>query len=254
MSYSVGQVAAFAKVTVRTLHHYDEVGLLAPGERSLSGYRKYLDTDLQRLQQILFYRELGFPLEEIAAIMDDPETDTSTHLRRQRRLLKGKIERLQEMVTAVEYTMEAHIMGISLTPEEQFEVFGDFRPQDHAEEVEQRWGGTDAYRQSQRRTASYTKQDWERVMAEAAETVRRLVEAKDAGIDPASEQVMALAEEHRQHITRWFYDCSYEIHRGLGQMYVDDPRFTATYEGFSPGLARYVCGAIGANADRAAAN
>lgn len=131
MGYSVGQVAGFAGVTVRALHHYDEIGLLSPGERTVAGYRRYTEPDLDRLQRILFYRELGFPLEEIAVILDDPAVDAVTHLRRQHELLRQRIGRLQAMAAAVETAMEAHTMGISLTPEERFEVFGDFRPQDH---------------------------------------------------------------------------------------------------------------------------
>lgn len=157
--YSVGHVARAAKVTVRTLHHYDRIGLLRPSGRTAGGYRRYSDADLERLQQILFYRELGFPLEEIAEILDDPRADPMTHLRRQRDLLVGRIDRLRAMVTAIEHAMEARRMGISLTPEERFEVFGDFDPEAHAEEAAERWGGYDAYQASQRRTAAYTKAD-----------------------------------------------------------------------------------------------
>ncbi|GDY43742.1 hypothetical protein SANT12839_046240 [Streptomyces antimycoticus] len=140
MSYSVGQVAGFAGVTVRTLHHYDEIGLLRPGTRSTAGHRRYDDADLDRLQRILFYRELGFPLEEVAVLLDDPDIDPQAHLRRQHRLLTDRIERLRKMAAAVEQAMEARKMGINLTPEEKFEVFGDFDPDEHQEEVEQRWG------------------------------------------------------------------------------------------------------------------
>lgn len=116
MSYSVGQVAGFAGVTVRTLHHYDDIGLLAPGERSHAGHRRYNDADLDRLQQILFYRELGFALDEVAALLDDPAADPRAHLRRQHELLTARIEKLQKMAAAVEHAMEARTMGIDLTP------------------------------------------------------------------------------------------------------------------------------------------
>lgn len=128
MSYSVGQVAGFAGVTVRTLHHYDDIGLLVPSERSHAGHRRYSDADLDRLQQILFYRELGFPLDEVAALLDDPAADPRAHLRRQHELLSARIGKLQKMAAAVEQAMEARSMGINLTPEEKFEVFGDFDP------------------------------------------------------------------------------------------------------------------------------
>ncbi|WP_446212856.1 MerR family transcriptional regulator [Micromonospora sp. IBSANI012] len=248
MAYTVGQVAKAARVTVRTLHHYDEIGLLSPSGRTAAGYRRYDDADLERLQHIRFYRELGFPLEEIAAILDDPTADPGAHLRRQHELLSGRIGKLQEMVTAIELAMEARRMNINLTPEERFEVFGDFDPDAHAEEAERRWGDTDAYRESNRRAARYSKEDWLRNKAENEDWGRRFVEVMASGAAADSPEAMALAEEHRQLISRWFYDCSYEIHTGLADMYVADPRFTAYYEAIAPGMAAYLNEAIHANA------
>jgi MerR family transcriptional regulator, thiopeptide resistance regulator len=249
--YSVGQVANLSGVTVRTLHHYDQIGLLSPGRRSPNGYRRYDDRDLDRLRQILFYRELGFPLEEVAALLRDAPADQSVHLRRQHRLLRDRIARLERIVVVVEKEMEARQMGISLTPEERFEVFGDFEPEDYAEEAEQRWGDTDAYRQSQRRVATYSKEDWRELKAQGADIDRRLAAAVGAGASAEGEEAMGLAEEHRMHITRWFYDCGYDIHRGLGDMYVGDSRFAARYEEIASGLAQFLRDAIHANARRA---
>jgi hypothetical protein len=141
-------------------------------------------------------------------------------------------------------------MTTSLTPEERREVFGDNDPAQYAEEVEQRWGQTEAYQQSRRRTSTYTKQDWQRINAEATEVSNRFAGLMSAGAAPGSVEAMAAAEEHRQHITRWFYDCPLETHRGLGDMYVADPRFTATYEAIAPGLAQFIRDAIHANASR----
>ncbi|GAA3821418.1 MerR family transcriptional regulator [Streptomyces phyllanthi] len=250
MSYSVGQVAHVAGVTVRTLHHYDEIGLLVPSERSHAGHRCYSDADLDRLQQVLFYRELGFPLDEVAVVLDDPDADPRAHLRRQHRLLTARIEKLQKMAAAVEHAMEARRMGINLTPEEKFEVFGDKDPEQYAEEAEQRWGNTEAYAESQRRTASYTKDDWKRMQDEVADWGARYDALMTAGESPDGERAMAMAEEHRQHITTWFYECTYEIHRGLGEMYVSDERFKAFYDSMRPGLAEHLRGAIAANASR----
>ncbi|MEU1624313.1 MerR family transcriptional regulator [Streptomyces sp. NPDC020096] len=251
MGYSVGQVAAFAGVTVRTLHHYDEIGLLTASGRSHAGHRRYEEADLDRLQQILFYRELGFPLEEIAVLISDPDADPTEHLRRQHSVLTDRIARLQQMAAAVERAMEARKLGINLTPEEKFEVFGsDYDPDDYAEEVEQRWGHTDAYRQSQRRTASYTKEDWLRIKADADSVNAHIAALMETGAEPDSEAAMDLAEEHRQHICRFFYDCTYQIHTGIGGMYVADERFTATYEAVKPGMAAFLRDAIVANAAR----
>ncbi|HEY2795906.1 MAG TPA: MerR family transcriptional regulator [Micromonosporaceae bacterium] len=251
MSYTVGQVAGFAGVTVRTLHHYDEIGLLSPNDRSAAGYRRYTDVDLERLQQIMLYRELGFPLDEIAAILDDPDSDPLSHLSRQHGLLSERIRRIGLMVVAVEKAMEANKMGIALTPEERFEVFGENDPAQYADEAEQRWGDTDAYRESARRTRSYTKDDWLLIKAEAAEVGQRMIDAMASGAPATSETAMAAAEAHRQHISRRFYDCPYEMHKGLAAMYVADPRFTATYEAQAEGLAQYTHDAIMANAARA---
>ncbi|GAA1415651.1 MerR family transcriptional regulator [Catellatospora coxensis] len=248
MAYTVGKVAELAGVTVRTLHHYDEIGLLSPSERSSTGYRRYVDADLERLQQILYYRELQFSLEEIAAILDDPQSDATAHLRRQHELLTGRIKRLQEMVTAIEFAMEASKVGVNLTPEERFEVFGDFNPDDYTEEVEQRWGGTDAYRESTRRTARYTKDDWLRNKQENEDWGRRFTALMDSGTPAESPEAMDLAEEHRQLISRWFYECNYEIHTGLADMYLADERFMATYEAIKPGMTQYLHDAIHANA------
>ncbi|MDQ4127673.1 MAG: MerR family transcriptional regulator [Actinomycetota bacterium] len=251
VSYSVGRVAALAGVTIRTLHHYDEVGLLSPSGRSAAGYRIYEESDLERLQQILFYRELGFTLQEIATIVDDPRTDALGHLRRQRQLLSERIARLGAMVDAIDYEMEARTMDIPLTSEERLEVFGEFRPEDYAEEAGQRWGGTEAYRQSQRRVATYKKEDWQRLKAEEEQVRADLAAAFEAGSAPQSEEAMAAAEAHRQHISRWFYDCTHEIHRGLTDMYVSDERFRAHYEATAPGLSGFLREAAHANAGRA---
>ena len=230
MSYSVGQVAGFAGVTVRTLHHYDDIGLLVPGERSHAGHRRYNDADLDRLQQILFYRELGFPLEEVAALLDDPDADPHAHLRRQHELLSARIEKLQKMAAAVEHAMEARKMGIDLTPEEKFEVFGDHDPDQYEEEAENA-GATPTPTASRssarpptpRRTGSGSSD-------EADELTRRFVALMDGGGagglrggDGRSPRPTA-SRSRRNH-----YDCGHEMHTCLGEMYVTDERFTAAH-------------------------
>ncbi|MFD7030362.1 MerR family transcriptional regulator [Streptomyces sp. NPDC059917] len=252
MGYSVGQVAGFAKVTVRTLHHYDEIGLLSPSGRSGAGHRRYGDGDLDRLQRILFYRELGFPLDEVAALLDDPRTDPQEHLRRQHALLSDRIGTLQRMAAAVERAMEARTMSIDLTPEEKFEVFGDHDPDRYAAEAERRWGTTDAYAESRRRAASATKEDWQRIMGESDDINRRLAALMETGASAESAAAMDLAEEHRAWIDGNSYPCSYEMHTALGEMYVADERFTAYYDKVRPGLAVYLRDAITANAVRRA--
>jgi DNA-binding transcriptional MerR regulator len=247
--YTVGEVARLAGVSVRTLHHYDEIRLLAPSGRSSSGYRLYSDEDLRRLRQILVLRELEFGLEQIATMLADPDAAAEDHLRHQHRLLRQRIARSQELLGALEKEMEARQMGISLTPEEQFEVFGtDKVGGEWADEAQRRWGDTDAWRQSQRRTAAYTKDDWATIKAEADANLAGFAASLRAGEPATGQRARALAEQHRQHIGRWFYDCGYDLHRCLADMYVGDERFTKTYEDVEPGLAQYVRDAITANA------
>jgi MerR family transcriptional regulator, thiopeptide resistance regulator len=248
-SRTVGEVAAMAGVTVRTLHHYDRIGLLSPSARSASGYRLYAADDLDRLHQVLLYRELGFSLEDVAALLAD-DADPEAHLRRQHQLLRDRLERTQQMVAAVEKEMEARAMGMSLTPEEKFEVFGEFDPDQYEQEVQERWGETDAYAQSKSRTSSYTKEDWVRIKQEGEDVEARFAAALQAGVPADSEQAMDVAEAHRQQISRNFYDCPPAMHAGLGRMYVEDERFAAHYEQRAPGLAQYVSDAVQANAAR----
>jgi DNA-binding transcriptional MerR regulator len=252
VEYSIGDVAALAHVSVRTLHHYDEIGLLRPSGRTGAGHRRYSDADVQRLRDIVFYRELDFGLDEIASMLGDPGTTTDAHLRTQHRMLRERIERSQLLLHAIEKEMEARKMGISLTPEEQFEVFGtDKVGGEWAEEARDRWGDTDAYRESQRRTTSYTKDDWARLKDEADAGLRAFRDAMQAGVPADGSDGRALAEQHRQFLNRWFYECNYDMHRGLAEMYVADERFRKTYDDIAPGLADYVHDAIIANADAA---
>jgi DNA-binding transcriptional MerR regulator len=249
-AWRVGAVARLAGVTVRTLHHYDQIGLLSPTGRSEAGYRRYSEADLERLQQILFYRELGFGLDEIREVTTQRDGDVVAHLRRQHALLLERIKLLRRMAAAVEKALEARSMGIKLTPEEQFEVFGEHRQSDFDPEVMQRWGDTDAYRESRRRTSAYTKDDWLRIQSQAQAVLDAAVAAMRAGAAPESTEAMDAAEAHRLQISETFYPCSYEIHLGLADAYTSDPRFTAFYEKVAPGLAQYLADAIRANAAR----
>jgi DNA-binding transcriptional MerR regulator len=248
--YSVGDVADLAHVSVRTLHHYDEIGLLRPTDRTAAGHRRYSATDLQRLREILFYRELDFGLDEIASLLTDSADGIDERLRSQHRMLRERIQRHQQLLVAIEKEMEARGMGISLTPEEQFEVFGtDQVGGEWADEADERWGDTAAYQESQRRTAAYTKDDWAALKAESDAGLRNYADAMRGGTPATSPVAMALAEVNRQFITRWFYDCGYDVQRGLAEMYIADERFRKTYDDVEPGLAQYVHDAIVANAD-----
>jgi DNA-binding transcriptional MerR regulator len=248
--YSVGEVAALAHVSVRTLHHYDDIGLLQASGRSAAGHRRYSAADLRRLRDILFYRELDFGLDQIATMLANPGAGTDTHLRNQHRLLRERIARSQELVRALEKEMEARKMGLSLTPREQFEIFGtDKVGGEWAQEAQDRWGDTDAYRESQRRTAGYTKADWVRLKAESDAGLHAFRDAMLAGTPADSAAARDLAEQQRQFLIRWFYDCGYDMQRGLAEMFISDERFSQVYDAVAPGLAGYIHDAIIANAD-----
>lgn len=249
---TVGQVAERFGVTVRTLHHYDDVGLLRPSERSAGGYRLYTEDDLLRLRHVVVYRRLGFPLERIEELLaaEDPGS-VLAHLRRQRESVLARQAELADLVTAIDRALEKEMTGIDLTPEERRELFGEGFSDEYAAEAERRWGGTDAWAQSRRRAAGYDREDWRRIAAETTAINERFVAVKRAGLPADSTEAMDAAEAARRQIHERFYDLSPEFHRALGDMYVADPRFTATYEDLEPGLAQYVRDAIHANADRA---
>ncbi len=243
---TVGQVARLAGVTVRTLHHYDELGLVAPRERTPAGYRLYTHADLARLQEVLFFRELGLGLGEIAALISDPGYDRRQALAQHRARLEAEAGHLLDMIETIDRTLQAEREGQEMSAEEMLGVFGDFDPSEYEGEVQDRWGGTDAYRQSAQRTASYTKDDWVTIQAEAEDinqAFASLMAAATPADDPAAARVV---DRHREHISRWFYDCTPEIHTGLGQMYVGDARFTETFDAVADGLAQYVSEAIAA--------
>ncbi|WBP92908.1 MerR family transcriptional regulator [Mycolicibacterium neoaurum] len=237
---TVGSVAALTGVSVRTLHHYDHIGLVVPSVRTAAGYRGYTDADVERLHLVLVYREAGLPLEEIRVLLDDPEADELSLLRRQHALLLERAEGLQRTIKAVEELMDAHRSGIQLTAQEQVEIFGTTAfGTDYAVEAEQRWGETAEWKQSRRRVAQLSKQDWMDIKAEGDALLADLAAAKRAGVTAGSAQADALAARHRAVIER-FYDCGGQMHRNLVEMYLTDSRFTAYYDDVAPGLAQFV--------------
>lgn len=247
----VGEVAATFGVTVRTLHHYDEIGLLRPESRTSAGYRLYASADLDRLATIVGYRELGFSLEQVAELLRG-SGDLAEHLRRQRDLVAQQVESHTRRLHAIDHALEAMMNNRPATHAELKELFGDGYDESYQAEAEERWGDTDAWAQSQQRTATYTKADWKQVKAETDALNERFRAAFASGAPATSAAAMDAAEAHRRHIAERFYDCPPAMHRGIGRLYVDDARFAKNYEELAPGLAAYVRDAIAANADRSA--
>ena len=266
---TVGEVAALTGVTVRTLHHYDAIGLVRPVARSAAGYRLYGPDDVARLQEVVAYRRLGFGLEDIP----DATADRRAALVRQRELVAARIDELTRLGRALDAALggpgdetEEDTMqnedtrrrpgtrpDLDLTDAELRELFGDEYAEEfdgYQVEAEQRWGETDAWAESARRTKRYSKQDWERIKADQEAATGLAAAALRAGEPASSVAAMDAAEAARAHITRWFYEVSPAMHRGLGDMYAADPRFAKTYDDVEPGLAAYLRDAIHANADR----
>ncbi len=237
--YSVGEVAAMSGISIRTLHHYDEIGVLVPNSRTAAGHRRYCDDDLARLRRILYYRALDFPLDRIAALLDDP--DPGTHLRRQHRLLRQRQARTSDMLAQLDREVEALELGIALSPAQQREIFGTDRFADLLAEAE----GTSA---QWRVTAVYGEQEWRAIKAEADAVIALFADAIAAQAPVGSESATAAAEQHRQHLERWFFECGPQRHIEIADQYLADPAAAATWDAVAPGFAQYVHDAIVANA------
>ena len=246
---TVGAVAALTGVSVRTLHHYYHIGLVVPSVRTPAGYRGYTDADIERLHLVLVYRSVGMPLEDIRALLDDPSADVLEHLRRQYELLLEQADRLQYTIKAVEEMMNAHRSGIQLTAEEQVKIFGTTAfSEEYATEAEERWGDTDAWKQSQQRVSQFSKQDWIDIKADVDKLLADLAAAKRDGVEPGSAAANELAARNRASIER-YYDCDDEMHRCLAEMYLADERFTRYYDDVEPGLAQFLRDIVVASID-----
>lgn len=241
MPYTVHQLAELASISVRTLHYYDEIGLLAPSSIAKNGYRHYEEKELVRLQQILFFRELDFPLEEIKHMLDRPEFRVMEALRDQKKLMQLKRQRLDGLIKSIDKTIMSITKNKKVDDEELYVAFKDDDVKQYQDEVKQRWGDTHAYKQSMAKVSKMTKQQMEKLKADGKAFTQELANAMDKG--PQHPDIQGLIAKHHDGI-KFFYDCPYDMYRNLGQMYVDDPRFTAYYEKFRAGLAVFMRDAI----------
>jgi DNA-binding transcriptional MerR regulator len=242
MSYKVKEVSNLVGVSVRTLHHYDEIGLLNPEFVTSAGYRLYSDNNLERLQQILFFKELDFSLQEIKSIMDSPGFDRKKALNVHKKLLIEKKKRLERLIESVEKTMESIEGGIEMSQKEMFDGFDmseiERHKEKYAEETREKYGASDAYKESTKKTSTYAKEDWARIMARNEAINNKIIANMDKG--PADPIVQEGIAELRQHITDSYYNCTLEIFRGLGDLYVEDERFTANIDKNKPGYAQFL--------------
>ena len=215
---TVHEVSQISGVSVRTLHHYDAIGLLRPTAVTEAGYRLYDDTALARLQSILLFRELAFPLKEIKRIMDDPQFDQATALEQQIRLLELQQERLSRLIDLARETMKTGVTHMDFT------AFDNSKLEQYAAEVKERWGNTAAYQESAQRPAAEQKDAAAGLMAQFARMGRLRTG------DPAGQEAQAAVRELQEFITKHFYTCTPEILAGLGQMYTADDRFRVSID------------------------
>ncbi len=248
MTYTVHQLSKLANISIRTLHYYDEINLLKPSFVKPNGYRCYEEKELIKLQQILFFRELDFSLEQMKAMFASPAFNPVEALRDQAKLLSIKKTRLDGLLNTIHNTIKSMKKIRKINVETLYDAFNKNELEKYKEEARQKWGHTDAYKQSIARTKNWTKIDYDRVKSENEKLIRALIKAMPQGIE--SVEVQKLVALHHQGISQ-FYDCSYEMYRNLGKMYVEDPRFTANYDKFKPGLAEFLYRAIEYYCDRA---
>lgn len=245
MAFTVGDLAKLTGVTVRALHHYDEIGLVRPSQRSAAGYRLYSDDDVQRLHQVLLLRELGMPLDQIAAAIDRASSREDL-LREHRTALLARRDRLDAMVAAIDAALATSQKGTAMQPEDVKNLFQGFDPSQYEDEAKARWGQTEAYQESARRTKGYGPAEWAQIQTESATIYAELATLMKAGVPAGDARAQELVERHRLHIDRWFYPCSVEMHAALGAMYVADARFAANLDKVAPGFSRYLSEAIAA--------
>lgn len=246
MEYTVQKLAKLAGVSARTLRYYDEFGLLRPCRVSSSGYRIYGEAEVDRLQQILFYRELGLPLEAIRKIVLSPGFDALPALERHRENLVGQREKIASLIRNVEKTIRTRKGEITMTDSEKFEGFKEKLIRENEEkygaELREKYDA-ETLRNSNQMVKNMTKEQWERAGA-LAEEIRATLAAAFREGDPAGELAQKAVDLHRQWLQFYWPHYSKEAHKGLGQMYVDDPRFTAYYDSETPGTALFFRDAI----------
>jgi DNA-binding transcriptional MerR regulator len=241
MRYTVKQLAGLAGVSIRTLHYYDEIDLLKPSSVGENGYRYYDEAAVLILQQILFFRELDLSLDEIRAIIGSDDFEVLSTLESHRQAMTAKVGRLNALLTTIDMTIQ-HLKGqIKMTDKQLFTAFSDEKQKQYEEEIRQKYGDTDAYKQSVKRWGSYTDEQKQQILAEAGEVYKDLVANMDKGFD--SDEVQAIIARWEQNL-HWFYDPTPEILMGLAQMYNSHPDFIANFSKIHPELPAFLQQAI----------
>lgn len=244
---TVGTLADLVGVSVRTLHHWDQIGLVTPSGRTSGGYRSYSHDDLGRVHRVLVYRALGVPLGAIAELLDAPDSDGTDQLREQRRLLRVKISELQRMSAAVDVLLARKESGERLSAQEQSEIFGSAWRPEWGDEAQERWGGTEQWQQFEASTESLTPEERIALGESGTALFAEMASALRDGVDPTGPAGIALAERHRDLLCAT-WACTPSMHAILGRMFVDDPRFRVEIDELEAGLSGWLADAISAAA------
>ena len=247
IAMTVGEVSTLLGVSVRALHHWDETGLVHPSRRSAAGYRLYCEADIMRIQQVLVYRQTGMNLADIKMVLDEPETDAMTHLRRQRELVQGQISHLQQMLSSIDMVMDIQQSGARISVAEMAEIWGTDWDPVYVEEARAQWGDTPEWAESYRRKARMSRADWEQAHEETVALETALAEAMRSGVEPGSPEANALARWHRKDFNRWF-EVSTSKQVIIARGYVADERYARYYDKRAPGLAAWLKDVIDAGA------
>jgi DNA-binding transcriptional MerR regulator len=240
MVYTVKQLADVAGVSTRTLHYYDQIGLLTPSSVGQNGYRYYDDEAVLRLQQILFFRELDFSLAELQTIIDGPEFSMLQALRTHKRALRQRMTRLDELIQTIDRTI-LHLEGVtSMETKDLFAGFDEAQQEKYEQEIAQKFGES-RVKESRRRWASYTHDDKVQIGTEGEAIYRDFLKYIDE--DPTIPEVQQIVARWHQHL-RYFYEPTPEILAGLGQAYADEPAFAAFYQRIHPEMPEFLRHAI----------
>ena len=246
MEYTVQALGKMAGVSTRTLRYYDEIGILKPARINSSGYRIYGKKEVDRLQQILFYRELGVTLEDIKNILTSPSFDSATALRDHREKLLAKRKQLDLLIANVEKTIAATEGGITMADKEKFEGFKqkmiDENEKKYGKEIREKYGD-EQVNMSNKKIKDMTKEQYAELEKLSAEVITTLNEAFKTG-DPAGELAQKAADLHRRWLSFYWDKYTKEAHAGIAQMYVEDERFRDYYDKEQPGTASFLRDAI----------
>jgi DNA-binding transcriptional MerR regulator len=245
--YTVKQLSALAGVSVRALHHYDEIKLLSPTQVGANRYRYYDDAALLRLQQILFYREIGLELAQIKDVLDAPGFDLIDALQSHRAALQGRIGRLEKLVETIDETISAIKGGMKMSKKRLFEAFSDEKQKDYERSARLQYG-PDLVNESARRWGNYTAAERQQILDEGNQIYAAVTAAIEAGESAGSAEVQALIARWHDHI-RYFYEPTLDILRGLGALYNEDPAFNANFKKIHPELAEFMRAGINTYVD-----